>query len=73
MRNSYDVIKTDNYVNFETLQNFHFGEYFIFVYQFGLKHAEPDIGKIFKNNTFVITKYLNLIWNIVKSFTFTKK
>ena len=37
MQNSYDVIEIDNYVIFNTLQNFHFREYSIFVYQFGLK------------------------------------
>ena len=74
MRNSYDVIKTDNHVILKTLQNFHFVEYFIFVCQFGLKHVEPNIRKIFMNNTFFfITKYLNLIWNIVKKFYFYQK
>ena len=50
MRNSYDVIETANYVILKTLWNFHFGEYFIFIYQFGLKHSEPNIGKIFKGD-----------------------
>ena len=59
MRNSYDVIEVDNYVILNTLQNFHFREYSFFVYQ----HAEHNIGKIFKNNIILITKYLNLDWN----------
>ena len=41
MRNSYDVIEIDNDVIFNTLQNFYFWELYIFVYQVGLKHAEP--------------------------------
>ena len=45
----------------------------MFVYQFGLKNAEPNFGNIFKINTFLITKYLNLHWNIVKSYTFYRK
>ena len=32
MRNSYDVIDIDNYVILNTLQKFHFLEYFIFVH-----------------------------------------
>ena len=55
------------------LQNFHFGEYSIFVYQFGLKHAKPDIDKVFKTNISLITKYLNLNWNIVKFYFLRKK
>ena len=51
MRNSYDVIEIDNHVIFNTLQNFYFWEFYIFVYQVGLKHVEPNIGKIFKTNT----------------------
>ena len=66
MRNSYDVIEIDNYIILNTLQNFHFREYSIFVYLFGIKHAEPNIGKIFKNNVILITKYLNVNWNNVK-------
>ena len=68
MRNSYDVIEIDNQVIFNTLQNFYFWEYYIFVYQFGLKHGKPNISKIFKTNIILITKYL-----IVKSFIFCKK
>ena len=52
MRNSYDVNEIDNYVILNTLQNFHFQEYSIFVYQFGIKRAKPNIGKIFKNNNY---------------------
>ena len=60
MRNSFDVIESDNYVILSTLQNLHFREYSIFVYRFRLKHAEPNIGVIFKINNFFITNYLNL-------------
>ena len=70
MHNFYDVIENDNYFILSTLQNFHFQEYSIFVYRFGLKHAGPNIGKIFKINIILITKYLNLNWNIVKSLIF---
>ena len=73
MRNSYDVIEIDNYVILNTLQNIHFREYSIFVYQFGPKYIEPNFGKIFKINTILITKYLNLHWIIVKSYTFYRK
>ena len=39
-----------------------------------LKYAEPSISKIFKNNIILISKYLNLNWNIVnKLLFFTKK
>ena len=62
MRNSYDVIEVDIYV------------YYIFVYRFELKHAEPNIiSKIFKTNIILIMKYLNLNWNIVKSLIFILK
>ena len=30
-------------------------------------YAEPDIGKIFKTNIILFTKYLNLNWNIIKN------
>ena len=59
---TYYVIEIDNYVILNTLQNFYFQEHSIFVYQFGLK--------IFKTNTILIAKYLNLNWNIVKSSIF---
>ena len=61
MRNSYDVIEIGKYVILSTLQNFNFREYSIFVYRFGLKHAEPNIDKMFKTNTILITKYLNIV------------
>ena len=67
MRTFYDVIEIDNHVILSSLQNLHFGEYSIFVYRFGLKHAKPNNGKIFNTNIILITKYLNLNWNIVKS------
>ena len=54
--NTYDVIEIDNYVILNTSQTFHFREYYIFVYRFGQKNAEPNIGKIFKNIIIVITK-----------------
>ena len=73
MPNSYDVIEIDNYVILNTLRNFHFQEYSIFVDQFGLKHSKPNICKIFNANIILITKYLNLNWNIVKSFIFYQK
>ena len=41
-----------------------------FSIQFASKHVKPNIGKIFKTNIILITKYLNLKWNIVKSFIF---
>ena len=69
MRNSCDVIETDNYAILNTLQNFHFRDYSISVYQVELKYTEPNsIGKIVQANISTITKYLNLYWNIVKSF-----
>ena len=37
MRSSNDIIEIDNYVILNTSQNFHFPEYTIFVYKFGLK------------------------------------
>ena len=64
MRNSYDVIEINNYVILNTLQNFHFREYSIFI----LKHAELNFGKIIKTNIILITKYLDLNWNNEKSF-----
>ena len=73
MRSSYYVIEIDNYVILNTMQNFHFQEDSIFFYKSGLKHAKPNIGKIFKTNTILITKYLNLNWNIVKSSIFLLK
>ena len=73
MCNSYDVIEIGKYVILITLHDFHFQVYSLFVYRFGLKHAEPNIGKIFKNNIILITKYLDLNWNIAKSLFFTLK
>ena len=69
MRNSYEI-EMDKYVVLSSLQNYHFREYSLFVYGFGLKHAKPNIGKIFKTNIILIRKYLNLNWNIVKSIIF---
>ena len=74
MCNSYDAIEIDNYIILSTLQNFHFGEHFIFGYTFGLKHAEPNfIIKRFKTNIILFTKYLNLYWYLVESFSFFHK
>ena len=68
MRNSYDVTEIDNQVILIHCRIFYFWEFYIFVYQVGLKHAEPYIGKIFKTNIILITKYL-----IIKSFIFYPK
>ena len=70
MRNSYDVIEMNNYVILNTLQNFYFGEYSFFSIKLDKKLAEPNIGKIFKTIIILMTKYLNLKWNIAKSFIF---
>ena len=67
------LIDIENYIIWNTLQNFHFGEYSILVYQVGLETPEPNIGKIFKPNIIVFTKYLTLNWKIVKSFIFYQK
>ena len=37
------------------------------------KHAKPNIGKIFTTSIVLITKYLNLNWNIVKPLIFILK
>ena len=71
--NSYDTIEIDNYLILNTMQNFYFREYFIFVYPVGLKHVKPYTGKIFKISIILITKYLNLNWNNVKRFISTFK
>ena len=68
----FHVIEIDNYVILNTLQNFHFVDYFIFVYSVGLKQVEPYIGKIFKTHMILITIYSNFIWNIVKKHIFCK-
>ena len=68
MHNSYDVIEIDNRVIFNTFAEFLFLRILYFLYQVGLKHANPNIGKIFKTNIILITKYL-----IVKSFIFYQK
>ena len=73
MHNSYDVIGIDNCVILNKLQNFHFVKYSILVYQFGLKHAEPDICQIFKTDIILIIKYIYLNWNIVKQIVFYQK
>ena len=73
MRSFYDVIEIDNYVILNTLRIF-ISENFLFLpINLDLKHAEPNIGKIFQTNTILITKYLNLNWNIVKSSIFYQK
>ena len=68
MRNSYDVIEIHNCVIFNTFAEFLFLRIIYFLYQVGLKHANPNIGKIFKTNIILIIKYL-----IVKSFIFYQK
>ena len=73
MRNSYDVIEIDSYVILNTLQNNHFQEYSIFVYQFGLKTFRTKYRQIFKTNSILITKYLDLNWNIELKFYFYQK
>ena len=49
--------------SFLTFAEFLFLRILYFLFQVGLKHANPNIGKIFKTNIILITKYL-----IVKSF-----
>ena len=68
MRNSYDVIEIDNQSFLIHCKNFIFDNNIFFVYQVGLKHAKPNISKIFKTNIILITKYL-----IVKSFISCQK
>ena len=73
MRNSYDVIEID-FVILKTVQIFFISENILFLsINLDLKHAEPNIGKIFKTNINLITKYLNLNCNIVKSSIFYRK
>ena len=55
MRNSYDVIEIDIHVICNTLQKLLLLRILIFVYQVELKHAIPNIGKIFKTNIILIT------------------
>ena len=62
MRNSFDVIEIDNYVILSTFQRI----IYLLSIKLDLKHAEPNIGKIFKTNIICITKYLNLNKNSVK-------
>ena len=74
MRNSYGVIAIDNFVILNTFQNFYIPRTFFFcLLIWTRKHVEPNIGKIFKTNTILITKYLNLNWNIVKSSIINEK
>ena len=68
MRSCYDVIETDNYVILHTLQNSKFQEYSTFVYQVGLKHAKPYIGKTFKTKIILLQNILNLIGILHKVF-----
>ena len=73
MRNSYDVIEID-FVILNTVQIFFISENILFLsINLDLKHAEPNIGKIFKTNIDLIIKYLNLNCNIVKSSIFYRK
>ena len=61
--NSYDASEIDKNVILNTLRTFHFREYSIFVYQLGLKHAEPNIGNFLR--IILFNKNLNPSWNIV--------
>ena len=71
MRNSYDVIEIDNYVILSTWKNFYISENILLLsIDMYYKHAKPNIGKIFKISIVLVTKYLNLNWNIVKPFIF---
>ena len=60
MRNFYDVIEIDNYVILNTLQNFIVEKILFLSINLVSKHAKHNIGKIFKTNIILITKYLNL-------------
>ena len=66
MHNSYDVIEFDNYAILNTLQNFHFQEYFIFVFPVELKICQTQYWQNNKMNIILVTMYLTLNWNIVK-------
>ena len=70
MCNSYDVIEIDNYVILSTFQSLRFREHSSLSIDLEYKHAKPNIGKIFKTSIVLITKYLNLNWNIVKPLIF---
>ena len=72
MCNSYDVIEIDNYVISNTLQIFISKNIFICLSIWTKNMPNQILAKYFKTNTFFITKYLNLHWNIVKS-TFYRK
>ena len=69
MHNSYDVIQVDNYVIFNTLQNFHFRENFIFLSSLTKNMFNLMLEKI-KTNIISNIKYLNINWYIVKNNTF---
>ena len=73
MRSSYEVIEIDNYIILNTLQNFHFLEYFIFVYKFGLKTCRTKYRQNIKDQHYFDYKILNLNWSIVKSSIFLLK
>ena len=73
MRNFYGVIETDNYVILNTLQNFISKNILFLFINLDKKHAKPNIGKFFKTNIILITKYPNLNLNIEKRFIFYQK
>ena len=50
MHNSYGVIESDNYVIFNKLQNFHFREYFYFI--FYQVHVNPNVIRYLKHILF---------------------
>ena len=71
MRISYYVIEIDNSTSFESIVVFFISVNILFLsINLVLKHAEPSISKIFKNNIILISKYLNLNWNIVNKLLF---
>ena len=73
MHTFYDVIDIDNYVSFNALQNFISENIYLFSDQFDSYHVKPNIVKIFTTHFILITKHLNLNWNIVKSLFFSQK
>ena len=60
MRNSYDVIKIDNYSKLNDCRIFISENSLFLSINLDLKHGETNIRKIFKTNIILMTKYLNL-------------
>ena len=77
MRNSYDIIEIDIYVILSTLQIFIAKNILFlsidFILFLSIDFRTLDVRKIFKTTVILITKYLNLSWNIVKKIIFIKK